>query len=65
MVVEMEELKEKIACELKKIKYKSYVGTKYLIEAIYIIITEDMEEYDLKKTFIRYLQRNIIFLNIQ
>lgn len=49
MVVEMEELKEKIACELKKIKYKSYVGTKYLIEAIYIIITEDMEEYDFKK----------------
>lgn len=46
---ENKELKNKIADELTKIKYSfGYVGTKYLLEAIYIIIVEDKNKYDLQ-----------------
>lgn len=41
--------KERIANELRKIKYNfSYIGTKFLVETIYIIKVNNFKDYDLK-----------------
>lgn len=49
MVKDEKKIKEIISCELRKIEYNfSYIGTKYLIEVICIIITNKITEYDLQ-----------------